>query len=194
MDTEALGKFAGALVQGMSEPQDYQAAQAAKVEKREKKEQRSRQKFHDDLHAFAVGGAASKRFMATYAMAEIHQPELARGLRDKARFIRQEYGLEVDAPHLQEPLGTFENVPKEYAQRGQETVQSYAGDPTGQPFQPDAQMPTIEGTMSAAQYRDAVDFAVEFNASPARAGRAPMSWEEAVELRAQGKTRFDLGF
>jgi hypothetical protein len=192
MDTEAVGKFAGALVRGLQEPETYQ--QETKQERKQRKEAKARQKLHEDLHTFALHGTASTRFLATYAHASIHNPELARGLRAKARHIRTQFGEHANAPHLQEPLGEFEGVPKEYAQRGQETPQSYAGDPSGQPFQPDAQMPMVEGTMSKAQYDDAVAFAVEFNSSAARAGRGTMSWEEAVELRAQGKTRFDLGF
>jgi hypothetical protein len=55
-------------------------------------------------------------------------------------------------------------------------------------------MNTVLGTMSKEQYDDAVNFACEYNVSAARNGKAPMKWEEAVQLRAQGKTRFDLGF
>jgi hypothetical protein len=96
-------------------------------------------------------------------------------------------------------------VPKEYQgvqydQRGRETAETYQGDPMAAPAPgavaggPPVDMNTVLGTMSKDQYDDAVRFACEFNNSAARNGKAPMKWEEAVQLRAQGKTRFDLGF
>jgi hypothetical protein len=201
MDTEALGKSAGALVSGLSDPQHYQET---KKDGKERKEKKFLKKFHDDLHAFAMGGAASKRFMSTYAMAQIHEPELAQGLRAKARHIRTQFGESPEVPHLKE---TDQGVPKEYQgpgvqydQRGRETAEAYQGDPLAAPAPgavpdgPPVDMNTVLGTMDKQSYDEAVRFACEFNNSAARNGKAPMTWEEAVQLRAQGKTRFDLGF
>jgi hypothetical protein len=136
MDSETLGKFAGALVSGLSDPQNYQGTKKEKrARKREEKEQRDLQKFDADLHTFALHGTASKRFMATYAHASIHEPELASQLRSKARFIRTQFGESPDVPHLKE---TDQGVPREYQgvqydHRGRETAETYQGIPAPSP-------------------------------------------------------------
>jgi hypothetical protein len=200
MDTEALGKFAGALVSGLSNPQNYQET---KKEKKARKKEAQQARWQQDMESYAIHGIARPKFLSQVKYAEIHQPEHAATLRFLARHVRQQAGLEP-APHLAE---TDQGVPREYqgqgvqyGERSRETAETYQGDPSAVPAPgavaggPPVDMNTVLGTMDKSQYDDAVNFACEYNVQATRNGKAPMTWEEAVQLRAQGKTRFDLGF
>jgi hypothetical protein len=185
MDTEALAQ------------ETRKERKERKRAEKEAQEAKGLAKFTDGLQTFALHGVAGRKWMSNYAMAQIHDPELARSIRASARHIRTQFGEDPNVPHLKE---SDQGVPVQYGERTRETAEVYQGDPMAAPAPgsvaggPPVDMNTVLGTMDKQSYDDAVRFACEFNNSAARNGKAPMTWEEAVQLRAQGKTRFDLGF